>query len=146
MSDEEAFLAAIAADPADDARRLVYADWLDEQDRHDQAELIRVEHRYRLAMARLKELERGMDSDWAARVFPANALFLLTYPPDRKIHVIKLIRELTGLWLADAKRLSESLPARLGGPLPTPVVERWRQLFAEVGADTEHRYVLPAAD
>src|SRR5262245_32529246 len=31
MSDEAAFLRAILADPADDAPRLVYADWLDEQ-------------------------------------------------------------------------------------------------------------------
>lgn len=38
-----ALLAAIAADPDDDTRRLAYADWLDEQDEHDRAELIRVQ-------------------------------------------------------------------------------------------------------
>jgi uncharacterized protein (TIGR02996 family) len=42
MPDEAAFLAAIAADLADDAPRLVYADWLDEQGRCEQAEFIRV--------------------------------------------------------------------------------------------------------
>ena len=40
--EDEAFLAAIAEDPADEARRLVYADWLD--DRSDpRAEFLRVE-------------------------------------------------------------------------------------------------------
>lgn len=43
MSDEPALLAAICADPGDDTPRLVYADWLDEHDRHLQAELLRVQ-------------------------------------------------------------------------------------------------------
>lgn len=40
-----AMLAAIAADLDDDTRRLAYADWLDEHDDHDRAELIRVQCR-----------------------------------------------------------------------------------------------------
>lgn len=40
--DEQAFIAAIRAAPADDVPRLVYADWLEEHDRGDRAELIRV--------------------------------------------------------------------------------------------------------
>jgi uncharacterized protein (TIGR02996 family) len=41
--DEQAFLAAVLADPQDDAPRLIYADWLDEQGRCEQAEFIRVQ-------------------------------------------------------------------------------------------------------
>src|SRR5262245_34977672 len=56
MSDAAAFLEAIRAEPAADAPRLVYADWLDEQggaaDR-DRAEFIRVQ----IALA------RGTDED-----------------------------------------------------------------------------------
>jgi uncharacterized protein (TIGR02996 family) len=46
MSDtERGLLAAVAAAPADDTPRLVYADWLDEHGQPDRAELIRVECR-----------------------------------------------------------------------------------------------------
>jgi uncharacterized protein (TIGR02996 family) len=43
MSDREAFLNAIAANPADDTARLAFADWLDEHDDPVRAEFIRVQ-------------------------------------------------------------------------------------------------------
>src|SRR5829696_2422509 len=43
MSDAPALLAAIRAAPADDAPRLVYADWLDEHGHPERAQLIRVQ-------------------------------------------------------------------------------------------------------
>jgi uncharacterized protein (TIGR02996 family) len=43
MSAEAAFLQAIREAPEDDAPRLVYADWLDDQDRAERAELIRTQ-------------------------------------------------------------------------------------------------------
>jgi uncharacterized protein (TIGR02996 family) len=43
MSEEESFLQAIGADPADDASRLVYADWLDEHGGGDRAAFLRAE-------------------------------------------------------------------------------------------------------
>jgi uncharacterized protein (TIGR02996 family) len=43
MDTEAAFLAAIRAAPADDAARMVYADWLQEQGEDARAELIRVQ-------------------------------------------------------------------------------------------------------
>src|SRR5690348_10440338 len=43
MTHEEAFLASILENPDDDAPRLIYADWLDEQGRHDRAEFIRIQ-------------------------------------------------------------------------------------------------------
>lgn len=43
MSDEDALLSAITANPAEDTPRLVYADWLDEHDRHIRAEFIRLQ-------------------------------------------------------------------------------------------------------
>jgi uncharacterized protein (TIGR02996 family) len=47
---ESGFLASIVADPGDDTRRLAYADWLDEHDRPERAEIIRVQ----CALARLR--------------------------------------------------------------------------------------------
>jgi uncharacterized protein (TIGR02996 family) len=43
MTDRAAFLAAIAAAPADDLPRLVFADWLDEHGDPDRAEFIRLQ-------------------------------------------------------------------------------------------------------
>src|SRR5687768_4057129 len=43
MSDERAFLAAIADNPDDVSHRLVFADWLDEDGDKDRAEFIRVQ-------------------------------------------------------------------------------------------------------
>src|SRR5579885_1332261 len=41
--DEQALLAAVAANPADDLPRLVYADWLEEHGRPTRAEFIRLQ-------------------------------------------------------------------------------------------------------
>jgi uncharacterized protein (TIGR02996 family) len=43
MSDEDALLSAIAAQPEEDTPRLAYADWLDEHGHHTRAEFIRVQ-------------------------------------------------------------------------------------------------------
>src|SRR5262245_31852846 len=42
---DTAFLRTILADPDDDAPRLIYADWLDEQGEADRAEFIRLQIR-----------------------------------------------------------------------------------------------------
>jgi uncharacterized protein (TIGR02996 family) len=49
MGIEEALLRAVLADPDDDAPRLIYADWLDEQGQCERAEFIRVQ----VALARM---------------------------------------------------------------------------------------------
>ena len=78
MSDDEAFLAAVAAHPADDTPRLVYADWLD--DRGDpRAEYVRLEaERHRLKprdkdrraelTGRLEALRPLADPHWLPRI------------------------------------------------------------------------------
>jgi uncharacterized protein (TIGR02996 family) len=73
MSDDDAFLAGIAAAPADPLPRLVYADWLD--DRGDpRAELVRLEIALATdpaddtALTRFRDLAAGCDSVWLARV------------------------------------------------------------------------------
>jgi uncharacterized protein (TIGR02996 family) len=43
MTDREALYRAIVANPADDTPRLVYADWLQENDRPEEAEFIRIQ-------------------------------------------------------------------------------------------------------
>jgi uncharacterized protein (TIGR02996 family) len=58
MSDREAFVAAIAANPADDLPRLVFADWLDEHGEAERAEFIRTQIRLSNAdVAERKQLD-----------------------------------------------------------------------------------------
>ena len=81
MSPEEtAFIGAICADPESDLPRLVFADWLDEQGRVEQAEFIRLQCEYAGLMcgeseaeagelqSRLFELEDQCVSDWQAHL------------------------------------------------------------------------------
>ncbi|VTU00050.1 leucine-rich repeat-containing protein typical subtype : Repeat-companion domain protein OS=Isosphaera pallida (strain ATCC 43644 / DSM 9630 / IS1B) GN=Isop_0537 PE=4 SV=1: LRR_6: LRR_6 [Gemmataceae bacterium] len=56
MSDEDAFLAAIATAPDEDTPRLAYADWLDEHDRPTRAEFIRTQ----IEIARKEHLPRAV--------------------------------------------------------------------------------------
>jgi len=77
MSEEEALVAAIAADPADDTVRLAYADWLDEHDQpggaylRTEVELAKPGRRSKKKAAALREklLEqrRAVDPAWLAR-------------------------------------------------------------------------------
>lgn len=87
MSDEEALLAAIAANPEEDTPRLVYADWLDEHDQPLRAEFIRTE----IAVKQLAELP--------------------TPEQARQIHLFRRRQEILDHHLAD---LVGSLAADLG--------------------------------
>lgn len=61
MNTREAFLADIIANPADDAVRLIYADWLDDQGEAERAEFIRVQCRLAAQAPCYAEVEHG---DW----------------------------------------------------------------------------------
>jgi uncharacterized protein (TIGR02996 family) len=80
MSDEAAFLNAILANPADDAPRLVYADWLDERGDalgSQKADFLRITCRLLTVPAGprrlllegwLREKAAGLDPEWLAVV------------------------------------------------------------------------------
>lgn len=51
-----------------------------------------------------------------------------------KIQVIKIVRELTSLGLADSKRLVESAPAQLARNLTHDEAETWARRLIEAGA------------
>ncbi len=54
-----------------------------------------------------------------------------------KLNVIKVVRELTGLGLKDAKDLVESTPKTLKEALPKEEAEKLKAQLAEVGAEVE---------
>ena len=62
---------------------------------------------------------------------------VLTDAGSEKLKVIKLVRELTGLGLKDAKDLVESTPKTLKEALPKEEAEKLKAQLAEVGAEVE---------
>ncbi len=76
MADEGGFLKAILANPADDLTRLVYADWLDEQEADEatrKAEFLRLtvalvteqtDWKRRIYQNKVKKLARHLPTDW----------------------------------------------------------------------------------
>jgi len=62
---------------------------------------------------------------------------VLTNAGSEKLKVIKLVRELTGLGLKDAKDLVESAPKTLKEAMPKEEAEKLKAQLAEVGATVE---------
>lgn len=81
MTDESALLAAVIADPADDAPRLVYADWLDDHGEEARAEFIRTQ----IALARLGPPRRRFEVNRGSWAFhKGEALTAIIQNPDEK--------------------------------------------------------------
>jgi large subunit ribosomal protein L7/L12 len=65
------------------------------------------------------------------------AVTLKEYPADKKVTVIKVIREITGLGLKEAKDLVEGVPALVKEGIAKPDVEVIKKKLEEVGAKVE---------
>ena len=125
MSDEAAFLAVLKANPADDTTRLVYADWLDENDEPEEAEYLRLTHAYvteeegeLVPVGRILALGEQVPEDW--RVAAAGRFDLVVYSNGYggKLGMIKALRELNGYGLSELKWFVEDLPRPVFGWLP----------------------------
>jgi uncharacterized protein (TIGR02996 family) len=102
MSDRDALLRAICENPDDDAPRLIYADWLDEHGRTEDAEFIRVQ----IELARQKVTAQYREHDDGFFRYPANIERLIVRqtqlwskskaPPDLP-NELKSFATLTGL-------------------------------------------------
>jgi large subunit ribosomal protein L7/L12 len=64
-------------------------------------------------------------------------VILKEYPADKKVTVIKVIREITGLGLKEAKDLVEGAPATVKEAIGKPDVEAIKKKLEEVGAKVE---------
>jgi large subunit ribosomal protein L7/L12 len=62
---------------------------------------------------------------------------LKEYPADKKVTVIKVIREITGLGLKEAKDLVEGVPALVKEGISKPDVETIKKKLEDVGAKVE---------
>jgi uncharacterized protein (TIGR02996 family) len=136
MRDEEGFLQAIAAAPADDLPRLVYADWLD--DRSDpRATYLRLaiqaanQVRYGLPLEDLRSALRdtcaAAPADWRRQVGPWLDVVLEGVHQDCKIGVIKVLRNLVCSTLGEARALVELAPSVVRGRLLLDEAENLRE-------------------
>ena len=62
---------------------------------------------------------------------------LKEYPADKKVTVIKVIREITGLGLKEAKDLVEGVPSTVKEAIPKADVEAIKKKLEEAGAKVE---------
>ena len=113
MAQEEAFLRAVLAKPNDDLPRLIFADWLDEQDQSARAEFIRVQ----CELTRLVDhVPEGMRLP--RQLFP---LILREYiPTDQALRFDWLIQR--------ERRLLENADAWIGA-LPQHAAVNWRSNY-----------------
>ena len=62
---------------------------------------------------------------------------LVSFPAEKKINIIKVVREVTRLGLKEAKDLVEAVPKVLKEGIPKEEAETIRKKFDEVGAKVE---------
>src|SRR5438876_12143147 len=62
---------------------------------------------------------------------------LISFPADKKINIIKVVREVTSLGLKEAKDLVEAVPKPIKEGVPKDEAEAIRKKFDEVGAKVE---------
>ncbi|HEY1068652.1 MAG TPA: TIGR02996 domain-containing protein [Pirellulales bacterium] len=107
----EVFLRALAANRSDDAARLVYADWLDEQGESRRAEYLRTacalpplkrnDPEFVAGLAKLAVLADEAPADWEELVCRPHAVILESIPPveGRRRAAVVTICQATGLSL-----------------------------------------------
>jgi large subunit ribosomal protein L7/L12 len=62
---------------------------------------------------------------------------LVSFPADKKINIIKVVREVTSLGLKEAKDLVEAVPKPIKEGVPKEEAEAVRKKFDEAGAKVE---------
>ena len=73
----------------------------------------------------------------AAPQGPTSFTVVLTDPGDSKVGVIKLVREITGLGLVDAKKLVDGAPATIKENVPAEEAEALKKKLMDAGASVE---------
>ena len=73
----------------------------------------------------------------AAAAAPANVTVVLSSFGDKKVAVIKAVRELTGLCLVEAKKIVDGAPSELKKDVPMEEAEKMKAALTEAGATVE---------
>lgn len=79
----------------------------------------------------------GGASDDAEDAAPANVTVTLTEVGPAKVKVIKVVREITGLGLVDAKDLVDKAPVEIKKDIPAEEGQKLKEQLEEAGAVVE---------
>lgn len=146
LDTEPEFLQYLLDDPLDHDLRARYIAWLQRRDPRRAEYLLRQSHlalhppedaRHQEAATWLDRHEADQDADWVATCCPRFEVWLRGYHASRKIPVIRAIRELTEMGLADSKAAAESLPTRVYHGAVYPAARRIARMLQEVGSHDE---------
>ena len=101
-----------------------------------------MEKKFGVTAAAPVAIAAGPAAGGAAAAAPAEeqtefAVTLKEYPADKKVTVIKVIRELTGLGLKEAKDLVEGVPSLVKEGVAKADVETMKKKLEEAGAKVE---------
>jgi large subunit ribosomal protein L7/L12 len=75
----------------------------------------------------------------AADAAPANVTIMLTSFGEKKVAVIKAVKEITGLGLVDAKKLVDNLPSELKKDVPADEAEKIKTQITDAGGTVEFK-------
>ncbi len=75
----------------------------------------------------------------AADAAPANVTVVMTSFGDKKVAVIKAVREITGLGLVEAKKLVDGVPSEIKKDVPTDEAEKIKTALTDAGATVEFK-------
>jgi uncharacterized protein (TIGR02996 family) len=127
MDGDEGFVAAIRANPQEDALRLIYADWLAERGDSRAAYLrlqvtiaarLQAGENYEELRSDYLRLAEAIPLEWREQVGKTFDVVLESFPPGNKIYAIGAVSSLLKLPLRQAKNLVEAAPVCiLGGRL-----------------------------
>lgn len=114
--------------------------YLDEATILELNELVKaIEEKYGVTAAAPVAVAAAPAEGGAADAAPANVTVVLSGFGDKKVAVIKVVREITGLGLVDAKKLVDSCPAELKKDVPTEEAEKIKAQLTEAGATVEFK-------
>ena len=103
----------------------------------DVNELVKaIEEKYGVSAAAPVAVAAGA-GEAAADAAPANVTVTLTNVGETKVAVIKVVREITGLGLVDAKKLVDGAPAELKKDIPAEEAEEIKKKLMEAGATVD---------
>ena len=75
----------------------------------------------------------------AADAATANVTIMLTGFGDKKVAVIKAVKEITGLGLVDAKKLVDGVPSELKKDVPAEEAEKIKTQITDAGGTVEFK-------
>ena len=70
---------------------------------------------------------------------PKNVTVVMSSFGDSTVAVIKVVREITGLGLVDAKKLVDALPAEIKKDVPADEAEKIKKSLTDAGATVEFK-------